>query len=350
MSTTEQVLETLKRLVIPGLPQDLDALGIIQNLKVIGGVVAFTLELAPSQASLKDQIEAECRHAVLQLESVQDVAIHVTINPAKKVVSPPLSSIRHAIAIGSGKGGVGKSTVSVNVAMALAETGARVGLLDADIYGPSIPMMLGVGDLKPGVIGQKLQPIEVYGLKLMSMAFLLPNPEDPVVWRGPMIASALRQFVQDVDWGELDYLIVDLPPGTGDIPLSLVKLVPLAGAAIVITPQPVAASIGTKTLRMLQQTQVPILGVIENMSHFVCENCRTETPIFSTGGGKRISEQEGIPFLGSIPLDSKIRQSGDEGKPLFLDEPHSSQAEAFRQVALNIKTQLDARQGAALSR
>lgn len=333
MATEEQVIAALRTVQVPDLHQDVVTLGMVKHLKVMGGIVAFTLEMTPAGARLKDRLEADMRQALKRVGGVSDVAIHTVITEPKKAEAAPAAAIQHVIAVGSGKGGVGKSTVAANLAVALAESGARVGLLDADIYGPSIPLLMGVPSQKPAVKDEKLQPIVAHGVKLMSMGFLLPNPEDPVVWRGPMLAGALRQFLNDVAWGELDYLLVDLPPGTGDIPLSLVQTIPLSGAAIVITPQPAATAIGLKTLRMLQQTKAPILGIIENMSAFVCENCQHETPIFDHGGGRRTSEREGVPFLGEIPLDPKIRVSGDQGAPVTIAEPRSPQAEAFRKVA-----------------
>jgi ATP-binding protein involved in chromosome partitioning len=333
MATEEQVLAALRGVQVPDLHQDVVTLGMVKNFKMMHGIVAFTLELNAAGAGFKDRLMGEARDAVKAVPGVADVAVHVTILEKPPA---PASQIKHIIAVGSGKGGVGKSTVAANLAIALAETGAKVGLLDADIYGPSVPMMMGVPTQRPAVKDDKLQPIQSHGIKLMSMGFLLPNPEDPVVWRGPMLAGALKQFLNDVAWGELDYLLVDLPPGTGDIPLSLVQAAPLTGAIIVITPQPVATSIGIKTLRMLQQTHAPILGIIENMSAFVCGHCHQETPIFDRGGGRLTSEREGVPFLGEIPLDPKIRVSGDEGRPLMVADPQAPQAEAFRRVAKSL--------------
>jgi ATP-binding protein involved in chromosome partitioning len=212
-------------------------------------------------------------------------------------------------------------------------------VLDADIYGPSMPFLLGVTGEKPHVEDDKLVPIEAHGLKVMSMGFLLPDPDEPVVWRGPMLAGAMRQFFQDVRWGELDCLLVDLPPGTGDVPLSLVQLVPVSGAVIVLTPQPVAAAIGTKTLRMLQAAKAPILGVVENMSHFVC-GCGRETDIFDRGGGRIVAEHAEVPFLGEIPLDPAIRASGDRGIPVVVAEPDGAHAQAFHRLATAVQEQL----------
>jgi ATP-binding protein involved in chromosome partitioning len=248
------------------------------------------------------------------------------------------------VAIGSGKGGVGKSTVTVNVALALAATGARVGLIDADIYGPTVPLLLGITE-KPLVQDGKIIPIERHGVKTMSMGYLLPNADDPVVWRGPMLSGVLQQFIRDVAWGELDYLLIDLPPGTGDIPLSLAQQLPLTGVAVVVTPQLVAQQIGLKTLRMFQMvpTPVPVLGIIENMSHFECPACHHETAIFDRGGGREVAVRQGIPFLGEIPLDPIIRDGGDLGKPVVVSDPDSSLAEAFRMTARHLAGQVSIR-------
>ena len=332
MASEEAILEALRQVKLPGGGQDLVTLGLVKKVKEAGGIVAITIEKPAIAGFDQATYEALLRDAVKRVAGAQDVAVLFTESQVPQGPPRP-AGIKHIIAIGSGKGGVGKSTVSANLALALASTGARVGLLDADIYGPSIPFMMGASGEKPAVKDEKLQPIVRHGVKLMSMGFLLPNPEDPVVWRGPMLASALKQFIKDVAWGELDYLLIDLPPGTGDVPLTMVQSIPLSGAVIVITPQPVAAAIGIKTLRMLQQSQVPILGMIENMSHFTCPECRHETAIFDRGGGHRTSEQEHVPFLGEIPLDPKIRQSGDVGRPVFVDEPNAPQAKAFQAIA-----------------
>ncbi|HEY9723758.1 MAG TPA: Mrp/NBP35 family ATP-binding protein [Oscillatoriaceae cyanobacterium] len=345
MTTSEELLAALQRLRLPETDQDPVALGWIKDAKVVGRVAAFTLALPPSRMAKRDDLERAVREGLRGLPGIDDLAIHVVAGAEQAAPQRGLANVKHVIAIGSGKGGVGKSTVSANLALALAKTGAKVGLLDADIYGPSIPLLLGVADQKPLVQGNKLQPIERLGLRMMSMGFLLPNADDPVVWRGPMLASALRQFVQDVNWGELDYLLVDLPPGTGDVPLSLVQLLPLSGAIVVITPQAVAAAIGTKTLKMFQQTRVPILGIVENMSHFVCEHCGHDTPIFDTGGGKRASEASGVPFLGEIPLDPKIRHTSDMGTPVVVAEPDSPPARAFVALAEALREQVSTAAG-----
>ncbi len=241
------------------------------------------------------------------------------------------SGIRHSLAIASGKGGVGKSTVSVNLAVALAQAGAATGLLDADLYGPSIPMMAGINRM-PGNNGQKILPLEAHGVRLMSLGFLMPDGA-PVIWRGPMVSGAIQQFLQEVEWGALDYLLIDLPPGTGDAQLTLAQSLPLAGAVIVMTPQDLAMHIASKALAMFRQLQVPILGIIENMSGFVCPHCGTPSAIFGQGGARRASERLGVPLLGEIPLDPRVCQTSDRGEPIVTGHPESPVADAFQRVA-----------------
>jgi ATP-binding protein involved in chromosome partitioning len=241
------------------------------------------------------------------------------------------NGIGHSIAIASGKGGVGKSTVSVNLAVALARSGARTGLLDADIYGPSIPIMTGIHRM-PQSRGGKIVPLEAHGLRLMSLGFLLPGGA-PTVWRGPMVAGAIQQFLRDVEWGTLDYLVIDLPPGTGDAQLTLAQTLPLSGVVVVLTPQDVATQIASKALAMFQQLKVPILGILENMTGFVCPHCGTTAPIFKEGGGHRASQQLGVPLLGQIPLDPLVCQTSDRGEPIVTAHPESPMADAFRHAA-----------------
>src|SRR5512139_2552427 len=250
------------------------------------------------------------------------------------------NGIRHSIAIASGKGGVGKSTVSVNLAVALARSGARTGLLDADIYGPSIPMMTGIHRMPRSEAG-KIIPLEAHGVRLMSLGFLMPDGV-PTVWRGPMVAGAIQQFLRDVDWGALDYLLVDLPPGTGDAQLTLAQSLPLTGVIVVLTPQDVATQIASKALGMFQQLKVPILGILENMSGFVCPHCGTAAPIFKQGGGRRASLELGVPLLGEIPLDPLACQASDRGEPMVTAHPESPMAEAFRQAAEAIVAKVQA--------
>lgn len=254
------------------------------------------------------------------------------------------NGIRHSIAIASGKGGVGKSTVAVNLAVALARSGARTGLLDADIYGPSIPIMTGVRQMPTSRNG-KIVPLEAHGLRLMSLGFLLPDGT-PTVWRGPMVAGAIQQFLRDVDWGELDYLLVDLPPGTGDAQLTLAQSLPLTGVIVVLTPQDVATQIASKALGMFQQLKVPILGILENMSGFACPHCGTVAPVFRQGGGRRASRELGVSLLGEIPLDPLVCEASDHGEPIVTSHPESRMAEAFRYAARAVTEQVDAMAGA----
>ena len=261
-------------------------------------------------------------------------AEHTPTAPAPSPDQPggnPLPGVKHIIAVSSGKGGVGKSTVTVNLAIALKQQGYAVGLMDADIYGPNIPMMIGVTK-EPVKEGEKILPAEGQGVKVISMGFFVPE-DTPVVWRGPMVHSAIQQFFRDVVWGELDYLLIDLPPGTGDVPLTLSQLVPLTGAITVTTPQEVALQDVRKGMMMFKKVNVPLLGVIENMSYFVCGHCGERTEIFSTGGGERAAQKFEIPFLGRIPIDPSIREGGDQGKPIVANDPSSPQAKAFLQIA-----------------
>jgi len=243
----------------------------------------------------------------------------------------PLNGIKHTLAVASGKGGVGKSTVSVNLAVALAQAGASTGLLDADLYGPSIPMLTGINRV-PENNGHRILPLEAYGVRLMSLGFLMPEGA-PVIWRGPMVSGAIQQFFQDVEWGSLDYLIIDLPPGTGDAQLTLAQSIPLGGAVIVMTPQDLAMHIAVKALAMFRQLNVPILGIIENMSSYICPHCGSPSAIFRQGGARRASERLGVPFLGEIPLDPRVCQTSDRGTPIVTTVPDSPAAEAFRRVS-----------------
>lgn len=272
----------------------------------------------------------------------------MAIPPAGPKVSGgpvPLNGIAHSIAIASGKGGVGKSTVSVNLAVALAEQGAATGLLDADLYGPSIPIMTGIHQA-PSSDGQKILPLVAHGLRLMSLGFLMPDGA-PVIWRGPMVAGAIQQFLREVEWGALDYLLIDLPPGTGDAQLTLAQSLPLTGAVIVMTPQAVAMTIASKALAMFRQLRVPILGILENMSTFVCPHCGTPSAIFKHGGARRASERLGVPFLGEIPLDPVICHASDRGAPILTTDPGSSVAGAFRRIAGALVERIHAEAAAA---
>jgi ATP-binding protein involved in chromosome partitioning len=336
--TEDQVLSALRVVQDPDLHRDIVSLGFIKNLRISDGTVGFTIELTTPACPVKDLLQEQARAVVAALPGVRHVEVDMTAQVRGEVRTGPLiPGVKNVIAVASGKGGVGKSTVSCNLAVALSMTGARVGLLDSDIYGPSIPMMMGAVE-GPSYDGEKLQPVVTHGVKIMSIGFFLEEGK-AVVWRGPMIGKALNQFLGDVDWGELDYLVVDLPPGTGDAPMSLAQLIPLTGVVVVMTPQDVAQEIANKSIlmfRMLEQSTsrpIPILGVVENMSGFICPSCGVETPLFRKGGGEAAAQRLGVPFLGAIPLDPTICISGDEGLPAILMSPESRQADAFRHIA-----------------
>jgi len=337
----EQVLEVLRAVQDPDLGRDIVSLGFVKEIRIDGSSVEFKIELTTPACPVKDDLKAQAEALVSALPGVTAVTVEMTAQVRGEIRTGPLiPTVKNVIAVASGKGGVGKSTVSCNLAVALAQTGAKVGLLDADIYGPSIPMMMGATE-GPVADGSAIAPVLCHGVELMSIGFFLET-DKAVVWRGPMIGKALTQFLGDVTWGDLDYLIVDLPPGTGDAPMSLAQLIPLTGVVVVMTPQDVAQQIANKSIymfRMLEQSTnraIPILGVVENMSGFICPTCGTETPLFRQGGGEKAAERLSVPFLGAIPLDPNICISGDIGKPAMLIAPESKQAEAFRRIAGNV--------------
>jgi len=333
MPSQTEILRALARVQEPELHRDLVSLNMIRNLDVSGGSVQFTVMLTTPACPLRSRIERECREAVLAVPGVKDVAIKFDANVVRDARFSGQNNLpfRNTIAVASGKGGVGKTTCAVNLAIALQRLGATVGLLDADIYGPNVPMMMGV-EGRPRVQGQRLLPMTAYGLKMMSMGVLVDR-DQPMVWRGPMLHSALQQFLGDVEWGDLDYLLIDLPPGTGDVQLSLAQLLPLTGAVIVTTPQDVALADVRKGMAAFNQLNVPLLGVIENMSYFVCAHCGERTDIFSHGGGRRAAEELNIPFLGEVAIDPAIRAGGDDGQPIVAVAHHSPQAKAFVDIA-----------------
>ncbi len=339
----EQVLNVLKKVQDPDLRKDIVSLGFIRNLKVDNGTVAFDLNLTTPACPVKDQMRDEAVALVKALPGVQNVEIKMTseVRQAPQLDKSALKGVRNIVAVGSGKGGVGKSTMAVNIAASLGAAGARVGLLDGDIYGPTTPIMLGL-DLPPKSVGNRMIPQEAAGLKFISMGLLVKS-EQPLIWRGPMAHKALQQCLFDVDWGELDYLVVDLPPGTGDVHLTLTQAVPLTGAVIVSTPQDVGLRISMKTLRMFQQTRVPILGIIENMSYYICPHCNSQDHIFGHGGGRRAAEQLGIPFFGEVPLDLAIRTQSDIGSPIVLAQPNSPSGRMLREIAERVAAQISIR-------
>jgi ATP-binding protein involved in chromosome partitioning len=252
----------------------------------------------------------------------------------------PIAGVRHLIAVGSGKGGVGKTTVAVNLAIALARLGHKTGLMDADVYGPNVPLMMGTNQA-PAAIGERIQPLQNFGVKLMSMGFLSPG-DKPLVWRGPMLHSVIQQFLRGVDWGALDYLVIDLPPGTGDVQLSLMQTAPVTGAVVVTTPSDVALEDARKAVRMFEQVKVPILGIVENMSYLMCPHCDERIDVFSTGGGRRTATAMGVNFLGALPLDPHVRIGGDTGKPIATFGPDDKRAHAYYEIAELVMKQADA--------
>jgi ATP-binding protein involved in chromosome partitioning len=336
------VLQALSQINDPDLHRDIVSLGFIKNLKIDGGKVSFDVELTTPACPVKDQLRDQCKEKVSALSGVSDVAVNMTANVRATSAAQgnriALPSVRNVIAVASGKGGVGKSTVTINIAVALSKTGARVGLLDADIYGPSVPLMMGTKD-KPETHGQHVHPVVKDGIKIMSMGFLVPENQ-PVVWRGPMVHGALTQFLSNVDWGELDYLLIDMPPGTGDAQLTISQSAPLSGAIIVTTPQEVSLLDARKGLKMFQNVKVPILGVVENMSGFVCEDCTHVTHIFRRGGGEKISAEMKVPFLGSIPLDPRVAEGGDKGTPIVGSHPDSLVGKIYTKIAGDVAASL----------
>jgi len=324
----DAVLAALSTVDDPDLKKDLVSLKMIHDLKVEGGAVSFTIMLTTPACPMKDTMKNDSIAAVMAVPGVEsvDVKLDATVPDDGRTRGLLDLPVRNAIAIASGKGGVGKSTVAVNVAVALAQSGARVGLLDADIYGPNIPTMMGLEKLPPPR-EEKLVPGEAFGVQVMSIGFLV-KPGQPLMWRGPMLHSAIRQFLTDVHWGELDYLIIDLPPGTGDAQLSLAQSLPLTGSLIVTLPQQVSLDDATRGLEMFRELNVPILGVVENMSYLELPD-GTKLDIFGSGGGEVMAESAGVPFLGSIPLDPAVRKGSDNGNPVIISHPDSVVSKAF---------------------
>ncbi len=341
-----QVLNALSTVEDPELKRDVVSLGMIQDLKIDGGKVSFRFVLTTPACPLAGSLNESVRKAVESLSWVKSVDIKQdSAVPKSKSSGPkkpvPIEGIKNIIAVGSGKGGVGKSTVSVNLAVALAQTGAKVGLIDADIYGPDIPLLLGITNEQKRAIAEKeeLAPVEAYGLKAISIGLILPD-DTPVIWRGPLISQMIEQFLTQMKWGEIDYMIVDLPPGTGDIQLTLVQKAPISGAVIVSTPQDVSLLDATKALNMFLKVEVPILGMVENMSYFICPHCGKQTNIFGTGGVEDTAKRLGIDFIGRIPLEPRVREGGDTGKPIVAADPSSQSAKEFRNIAAKVASKL----------
>ncbi len=338
--TEEIVLGALRAVKDPDLHKDIVTLNMIRDVKICGGIVGFRFVLTTPACPVRDQLKFEAEKAVMAVAGVErvEVTMDAEVPKARGAMEKEIAGIRHIVAVSSGKGGVGKSTVSVNLAVSLARMGARVGILDTDVYGPNVPIMMGGNDM-PLVRGNNIVPPVYHGVKTMSIGLLNPG-DKAVVWRGPMLHSAVAQFLKQVEWGELDYLIVDMPPGTGDVQLSLAQMVALAGAVLVTTPQEVALSDVRKAYSMFEQLQVPILGIVENMSWFECPNDGNKYHIFGNGGGEALAERYGVPFLGGVPIAINIREGGDLGIPIVIGQPDSPQARAFRAVAQNVAAQI----------
>jgi len=336
------VLDALRQIKDPDLHKDIVTLGFIKDLKIDGGDVSFRIVLTTPACPVREEMENSARELVSAIPGVNVVNVTMDAEVPKgrglgDKVSVP--GVKNIVAVSSGKGGVGKSTVAVNLAVALALDGARVGLMDADVYGPNVPIMMGASQAKPEIEINKLIPVEAYGVKLISMAVLQPG-DKPLIVRGPILHGLVKQFLTDVKWGELDYLIVDMPPGTGDVQLSLAQLVPVQGAVLVTTPQEVALIDVRRALRMFETVAVPVLGVIENMSYFIAPDTGNRYNIFGEGGGERLAEEYGVPFLGSIPMGIEVREGGDKGVPVVVGNPESPQAQAFRKVAEEVARQV----------
>ncbi len=340
MPTEQQVLQALSVVEDPDLHRDIVSLGFVKRLALDGSTVSFDLELTTPACPVKDELKARCEEVVGALEGVSRVDVTLSAEVRRpRPAGEIMPGVKNVIAVASGKGGVGKSTTAANLALALVAEGASVGLLDADIYGPSMPTMFGT-HAKPMPAGEdRIHPVFAQGIKLMSIGFLV-DPDQPMVWRGPMVHGALSQFLRQVEWGELDYVIVDMPPGTGDAQLTLTQLAPLAGAVIVTTPQQVALIDARKGLKMFEQVKVPVLGIVENMAYFVCDGCDKEHDIFTRGGGRRAAEELGVPLLGEVPLEGGVTTSGDAGQPIVGRDPDSPAAQAFRKLAREVARQL----------
>jgi ATP-binding protein involved in chromosome partitioning len=329
------ILEALKVVKDPDLGRDIVSLGFIKDLSVADGRVAFTIELTTPACPVKDLMRDQARAAVMQLPGIGSVDIQMSAR-VREAEDPSggravVPGVKNVIAVGAGKGGVGKTTVAVNLAIALAKCGSKVGVIDGDIYGPNVPIMLGMkSDLTTD--GQKIVPAEKYGLQVISMGFLTKD-DAPIIWRGPMLHGALQQFFREVRWVDLDYLVIDMPPGTGDVALSLSQTVPVAGAIVVTTPQQVSLADSVRAVAMYKKLNIPTLGIIENMSYFECTNCQHEADIFGHGGGERMAAELGVPFLGRIPLYQPIREGSDTGVPLIVSEPDSPAAKAIMAAA-----------------
>jgi ATP-binding protein involved in chromosome partitioning len=336
------VLNALRQIIDPDLRKDIVTLGFIKDLAINGGDVSFRIVLTTPACPVKEEMESQAIALVSAIDGVANVAVTMDAEvPQGRGIANNIAipGVKNIIAVSSGKGGVGKSTVAVNLAVALAADGAKVGIMDADVYGPNVPLMLGTGYDQPEVRDGKLVPIEAHGVKMISMAVLVP-PDKPMILRGPMLHGVVRQFLSDVDWGELDYLVVDMPPGTGDVQLSLAQLVPVQGAVLVTTPQEVSLSDVRRAVKMFEQVNVPVLGVIENMSYFIAPDTGNRYEIFGKGGGQKLADEYALNFLGEVPLGMEVREGGDSGVPVVVSAPDSPQSAAFRHVAEEVARQI----------
>jgi ATP-binding protein involved in chromosome partitioning len=373
--TEQQILDALKTVVDPDTGQDVVSAGMVTGLAMKDGNVAFALEVDPQRGPKLEPLRKAAEKTVHAMDGVLSVSVVLTAESAPgqtpqpeqmqhghdhghaggqstgkgngQGMIPGIPGIKHIIAVASGKGGVGKSTVSVNLALALALDGHKVGMMDADIYGPSQPRMMGLSGQPKTNDGETLEPMENYGVKCMSMGFLIPD-DTPMIWRGPMVMSAIQQLLRDVNWGALDVLVVDMPPGTGDAQLTMAQQVPLAGAVIVSTPQDIALLDARKGLNMFRKVEVPVLGIIENMSYFACPSCGHRSEIFSHGGAKLEADRLGVDFLGEIPLDIEIRETSDGGHPVVVSKPDSENAKVFRDIGARVWAKLETSEAKAM--
>jgi len=336
------VLDALKIVQDPDLHRDIVSLGFIKDLSINSGRVSFTIELTTPACPVKDQMRDQARAAVMGLSGVTDVDVRMSARVREAMAGDgtraSIPGVKNIIAVGAGKGGVGKTTVAVNLALALARSGSKVGMIDGDIYGPNVPIMLGL-KTQLTTDGQKILPAERYGLEVVSMGFMTTD-DAPIIWRGPMLHGALQQFFREVRWSELDYLVIDMPPGTGDVALTLSQTVPVAGAIIVTTPQVVSLADSRRAAAMYRKLNIPTLGIVENMSYFVCRNCNHEADIFGRGGGEQMAAELKIPFLGRVPIYQPIREGGDTGVPVLISEPDSPASQAFTAAAERMAAQV----------
>lgn len=342
MATAEQVEAKLKEFIDPYLETDLASANCVKNIQVEGSKAIVDIELGFPHQGYEQELTEKLTALLKEVDGIDDVEINISskivIHAVQKGVQP-IQGVKNIVAVASGKGGVGKSTTTVNLALALAKEGASVAVLDADIYGPSMPRMLGISGKPESADGQSLEPLVNYGIQTMSIGFLIDD-DTPMIWRGPMVTQALEQLFKDTRWKDVDYLVVDLPPGTGDVQLTLAQKIPVSGAVVVTTPQDIALLDARKGLKMFEKVNVPVLGVVENMSTHICSNCGHEERIFGEGGGQRMSEEENVALLGALPLDMSIRQLADDGKPTVVSEPESRITELYTDIARKVAAKL----------